>query len=307
MFDSAAGVGRRVCGKVRTTETFAAFAAHHGFAFSFCNPNAEHEKGNVESKVRFVRTNLFAPAPRLWRIETFNERPLDRRYALSKERYLKGENEKRLFMETANAARLRAVSELVEHEMGVRERSKRARLYSRARFPQVKSFDGYDFSQVVLPDGYGVEELKSLSFVDAAQDFVFHGQTGRGRTHPAIAIGNACVMADKTVRFYTAAELTLSLSKAIRGHALDAMMKDILRNDLIILDEFGYVPLDVEKRAVAVPGGIELLREAKHDLHDRYRVLETGGDSPRRRQARIGHDRQNRPSWETSGVQRGEP
>ncbi len=150
------------------------------------------------------------------------------------------------FLAAANAAQLRIVSELIEHEMEVRERSKRARLYRRAKFPQVKSFDGYDFSQVVFPDGYSVEELKSLSFVDAAQDFVFHGQTGRGKTHLAIAIGNACVMAGKTVRFYTAAELALALSKAMREHALEAMMKDIMRNDLIILDEFGYVPLDVE-------------------------------------------------------------
>lgn len=99
VFDNATGVGRRVCGKVRTTETFTAFAAHYGFAFSFCNPNAGHEKGNVESKVRFVRSNLFVPVPRFWRIDSFNKRLLDRCCALSKEHYLKGEDEKQLFME----------------------------------------------------------------------------------------------------------------------------------------------------------------------------------------------------------------
>lgn len=89
-------------------------------------------------------------------------------------------------------------------------------------------------------------ELKSLRFVNAAQDFVFHGQTGRGKTHLVIAIGNACVMACKTVRFYTTAELALSLAKAKRERCLEAMMKDIARNDLVILDEFGYVPIDIE-------------------------------------------------------------
>ena len=86
--------------------------------------------------------------------------------------------------------------------MAVREEAKRARLFRRAKFPQVKSFEGYDFSQVAFPDGYGVDDLKSLSFVEAAQDFVFHGQTGRGKTHFAIAVGHACVMAGKAVRFY---------------------------------------------------------------------------------------------------------
>ena len=47
---SAAGSATRCA----TTETFAAFAAHYGFAYSFCNPHSGHEKGNVESKVRFV-------------------------------------------------------------------------------------------------------------------------------------------------------------------------------------------------------------------------------------------------------------
>ena len=125
------------------------------------------------------------------------------------------------FLSSSNAAQLRAVSELIEHKMAVREESKRARLFKRARFPQVKSFEGYDFSQVAFHDGYGVDDLKSLSLVEAAQDFVFHGQTGRGRTHLAIAVGHACAMAGKAVRFYTAAELALALSKARRELALE--------------------------------------------------------------------------------------
>lgn len=150
------------------------------------------------------------------------------------------------FLETASAAQLRCVCDLIAHEMTVRESNKRARLYRRARFPQIKSFEGYDFSQLGFPEGYDKDDLMSLKFVDAAQDFVFHGQTGRGKTHLAIAIGNACVQAGMTVRFYTAAELAMALGAANRDHSLESLFKDIDRNDLIILDEFGYVPLDVE-------------------------------------------------------------
>lgn len=38
VFDNATGVGRRVCDGVRTTETFAAFAAHYGFASRSATP-----------------------------------------------------------------------------------------------------------------------------------------------------------------------------------------------------------------------------------------------------------------------------
>lgn len=150
------------------------------------------------------------------------------------------------FLDAANASQLRCVCGLIAHEMEVRERSKRARLYRRARFLQMKSFEGYDFSQVGFPEGYSKEDLVSLAFVDAAQDFVFHGQTGRGKTHLAIAVGNACVQAGKTARFYTAAELAMALGAANREHSLETMPKDIDRNDLPILDEFGCVPIDVE-------------------------------------------------------------
>ena len=54
------------------------------------------------------------------------------------------------------------------------ERSKRERLLRRARFPVVKSLDGYDFSNVRLPDGYALDGLLDLDFVPCAQDLVFY-------------------------------------------------------------------------------------------------------------------------------------
>ena len=72
-----------------------------------------------------------------------------------------------------------AVSSLFDTELANRERSKRERLLRRARFPVVKSLDGYDFSNVRLPDGYALDGLLDLDFVPRAQDLVFYGKTGR--------------------------------------------------------------------------------------------------------------------------------
>ncbi len=100
VFDNAAGVGRRIGDSVRTTELFSAFAAHYGFAFSFCNPNAGHEKGSVENKVGFVRRNLFVPVPSLDTGRRFNKSLLDRCMALSeKDHSARGEEERALFVE----------------------------------------------------------------------------------------------------------------------------------------------------------------------------------------------------------------
>ncbi len=100
VFDNAAGVGRRIGDAARTTQLFSAFAAHYGFAFSFCNPNAGHEKGSVENKVGFIRRNLFVPVPSFDSGRRFNKTLLTRCMALSeKPHWLKGEEERALFVE----------------------------------------------------------------------------------------------------------------------------------------------------------------------------------------------------------------
>ena len=139
-----------------------------------------------------------------------------------------------------------AVSRLFDTELANRERSKRERLLRRARFPVVKGPDGYDFSNVRLPDGYALDGLLDLDFVPRAQDLVFYGKTGRGKTHLAIGLGMRAVERGLSVRFHQTAELVLQLGKAKRDGNLDAMLRDFGRADLIILDEFGYVPFDID-------------------------------------------------------------
>ena len=139
-----------------------------------------------------------------------------------------------------------AVSRLFDTELANRERSKRERLLRRARFPVVKGLDGYDFSNVRLPDGYALDGLLDLDFVPRAQDLVFYGKTGRGKTHLAIGLGMRAVERGLSVRFHQTAELVLQLGKAKRDGNLDAMPGDFGRADLIILDEFGYVPFDID-------------------------------------------------------------
>lgn len=171
------------------------------------------------------------------------------------------------FLATATAGQVSAVRGLIASELELRDRRKRERLVGKARFPQVKSFEGYDFTQVALPEGYGVDDLRSLGFVERAEDFVFHGQTGRGKTHLAIAMGMACAQAGKEVRFFTAAELVLMLAKASRESCLEPLPKDIARARLVIVDELGYVPLDRE--------GARLLFQVLGDCYEKRSLVIT--------------------------------
>lgn len=153
--------------------------------------------------------------------------------------------------------------------------------------------------------------MKGLSFVDAAQDFVFYGQTGRGKTHLATAIGLACMNLGMETRFCTAAELVLELTKANREHKLEQLLRDISKARLLIIDELGYVPLDregarllfqvmsdcYEKRSLVVTANIEFSKwgvvfgddKMASALIDRImhhgRLVESGGASKRKEHA----------------------
>lgn len=139
-----------------------------------------------------------------------------------------------------------AVHRLLDTELANRERAKHDRLLRRARFPVVKGLDGYDFTNVRLPDGYMLDELLGLGFIPRAQDLAFYGKTGRGKTHLAIGLGMKAIDMGLGVRFHQTAELVLQLGKAKRDGTLETMLRDIGRADLIILDEFGYVPFDID-------------------------------------------------------------
>lgn len=108
------------------------------------------------------------------------------------------------FLDGATAAEVRAANRLLSAELESRDVHRRERLMRRARFPQVKSFEGYDYSQVVFPDGYGPADLGGRSaFLDTAEGFVFHGRTGRGKTHLATAMGVRAVSMGRPVRSST--------------------------------------------------------------------------------------------------------
>lgn len=128
-----------------------------------------------------------------------------------------------------------AVHRLLDTELANRERAKHDRLLRRARFPVVKGLDGYM-----------LDELLGLGFIPRAQDLVFYGKTGRGKTHLAIGLGMKAIDMGLGVRFHQTAELVLQLGKAKRDGTLETMLRDIGRADLIILDEFGYVPFDID-------------------------------------------------------------
>lgn len=132
----------------------------------------------------------------------------------------------------------------LQKEITRRDENKRARLVKRARFPIYKTFEGYEYRCVKLPPALCKGELESVSFIKEKNNLVLYGPVGIGKTHMAIAIGvNACMKGYK-VRFYTVTELVLKLAEARKNGTLERLRNDLNGLDLLILDEWGYVPVD---------------------------------------------------------------
>jgi len=147
-------------------------------------------------------------------------------------------------MEKGTQKQLEFVQELLEEEIGLREENRRKRLIKRAGFPVYKTFEGYIYQSVKFPPAFSREELEGLEFVSEKKNLVLYGPVGIGKTHMAIAAGvKACNLSCKT-KFYTVTELVLKLAEARKNGTLERLLRELRTLDLLILDEWGYVPVD---------------------------------------------------------------
>lgn len=131
---------------------------------------------------------------------------------------------------------------LLEEEVSQRDINRRKRRIQDARFPRLHTLDEYDFS--LMPDlpQQKILQLARCDFIDQAENIVFVGGIGTGKTHLAISIGLAGCQLGKRVRFFTAAGLVNTLLEAAEQHRLSRVERLLMKQDLIIIDEVGFVP-----------------------------------------------------------------
>ncbi|MBK8743923.1 IS21-like element helper ATPase IstB [Propionivibrio sp.] len=111
-----------------------------------------------------------------------------------------------------------------------------------AKFPVHRDLAGFDFD-ASSADQPLIKELATLSFTDTAQNAVFIGGPGTGKTHLATAIAvSGIALQGKRVRFYSTVDLVNVLEREKRDGKAGRIALSLLRMDLVILDELGYLP-----------------------------------------------------------------
>jgi DNA replication protein DnaC len=199
---------------------------------------------------------------------------------------------------------------LVEAEISARDASNARTRLRNAAFPVTKTLDDFDLTVSSVPEAT-FAYLASLEWVTGRGELV-PGRAGTGKSHLLVALGIAAVQAGHKVRYYTAAELAETLYRGLADNSVGRVIDTLLRNDLILIDEVGFAPLDdtgaqllfrvvaaaYERRALGIAShwpfeqwgrflpehttAVSLLDRLLHHAN----VVITAGDSYRMRQAR---------------------
>ena len=156
---------------------------------------------------------------------------------------------------------------LVEREWIDRERRATERRIKEATFPVLKTIESFDFKVPPAINEPLVRELLRGEYLTQKENVLLVGNAGTGKTHLATALGFAACSQGKRVRFYTTTGLVTQLLEAREDRSVQRVLKQLERQDLIVLDELGYVPFS--------KAGAELLFDVVSRAYERTRLIVT--------------------------------
>jgi DNA replication protein DnaC len=131
---------------------------------------------------------------------------------------------------------------LLEQEANQRDVNRRKRRVQEARFPVLRMLDEFDFALLPSLNRQKVLELARGEYIGRHENVALIGSIGTGKTHMAIALGLAACEQGHRVRFYTAAGLINALLEAQEAQRLSKLEGWLMKQELIIVDEVGFVP-----------------------------------------------------------------
>jgi DNA replication protein DnaC len=149
-------------------------------------------------------------------------------------------------LEQGGSAELASSRWLVEHLLQAEEVNRHMRSIAHqtkaARFPLHRDLAGFDF-EVSQVDKTLIFKLADLSFTQDAQNVVLIGGPGTGKTHLATALGiSGLTHHGKKVRFYSTVDLVNALEQEKAQGKAGRIALSLMRMDLVVLDELGYLP-----------------------------------------------------------------
>ena len=133
---------------------------------------------------------------------------------------------------------------LLSEEVLTRQEHQIQRQLKAAGFPFAATLEQFEFSlRPELKRAVMVRFFDS-SFVEKAGALILIGPSGVGKTHLVVALGTKMVQLGYRVRFLTAQQFANQILGASTRLDIERILQPLLACDLLILDEFGYLPVD---------------------------------------------------------------
>src|SRR6201997_1440958 len=171
---------------------------------------------------------------------------------------------------------------LLAEEVAHRKQTRLQRLTRSAHFPFFKTIDEFDFSlQSTLRQSL-LGSYLGPDFVTEGRSLILYGNTGRGKTHLAIAIGYRAIQNGFETFFTTAAELIEDLSNASQCGQLQQALLTYTRPHTLVIDEVGYLTYG--------PEAANVLFHVVNDRHLRKRPMIFTTNKPLSEWGKVLHD-----------------
>ena len=140
---------------------------------------------------------------------------------------------------------------LANHELAGREQQRIARHIKEASLPPGKTLESFDFKLSTSIHAAQILALANdIDWLKRAANLVLFGPSGVGKTHLAAAIGYRLIEKGMRVFFTSTTALVQKLQRARRDYELSDALKKLMRFDLLILDDIGYVKKDETETSV---------------------------------------------------------
>ena len=135
---------------------------------------------------------------------------------------------------------------LLEEEYRYRQERSLAYRLQQARLPWDWSLDTFPFDRQPAVARHQIHALGALDFIARAENLVFIGPPGTGKSGLAIGLLRQALLNGYRGRFYNAQELIDELYASLADHTTTRLIKRLAAYDILIIDELGYLTFKPE-------------------------------------------------------------